>query len=450
MGCICSRNNFSIKALKEKDKGNFNINSHTFQKSAPNLNIKIKYKEPKKIKKKLSEYDIINRSIINSESDFSKIDKINNNLINDGTNVLNSFDILNEKNDENKDKTFKKRNFKTNILLRIPRQPIRKLSEKINETKINSSLKLLKDIAFEPFHNGFESLNKKINHNIIFNIYPSFHEKMFEIWIEKDIQIFFQFKKNSKWGIRQKGLVNYYGYKEKFNGFNLCCILMRVGKEKKYNEIKDKKPFISKYEGPLFIKMNIDKKEIINNNYYLDGELECEIFNAKKYSKYQILRKLQFNCDIIYNCFELLNLINLFRNSPKKFIEIFFAIEKMDNLQYIQLNNHLKNNKILKKISEEENISNNKLIQNNRNIFEKIKNYLKDDKTKLNIKLLNVQIITDNEDPINIIKSLIKEDKYTFIFDSEFKYIGISIKQFENRNNIDNIKCYFLISNILI
>ena len=60
MGCICSRNNVSIKALKEKDKGNFNINSHTFQKSAPNLNIKIKYKEPKKIKKKLREYDIIN------------------------------------------------------------------------------------------------------------------------------------------------------------------------------------------------------------------------------------------------------------------------------------------------------------------------------------------------------------------------------------------------------
>ena len=122
----------------------------------------------------------------------------------------------------------------------------------------------------------------------------------------------------------------------------------------------------------------------------------------------------------------------------------------MDNLKYVQLNNHLKNNEILKKISEEENISNNKLIQNNNNIFEKIKNYLKEDKNKLNIKLLNFQIITDSEDPINIIKSLIKEDKYTFIFDSEFKYIGISIKQFENGNNIDNIKCYFLISNILI
>ena len=450
MGCICTRNNVSINALKKKNNSNSNINSPTFQKSSSNLNSKIKYKEPKKIKKKLSEYDIINRSIINSENGSSKNDKINNNLNKIGTKVNNSFEIEIKKNDENKDKTFKKKNFKTNILLKIPRKPFRKLSERVNGTKISSSLQILKDIAIEPFHNGFESLNKKINHNIIFSISPNFNEKMYEIWIEKDVQIFFQFKKNSKWGIRQKGLVNYNGYKENFNGFNLCCILMRVGTEKNYHEIHDKKPFVSKYEGPLFIKMNIDKMEVINNNYYLDGELECEIFNAKKLSKYQILRKINFNYDIVYDCFELLNLINLFRNSPKQFLEIFFAIEKMDNLKYVQLNNNLINNETLKKISEEENISNNILIQNNNNIFEKIKNYLKEDKEKLNIKLINFQVITDSEDPIIIIKYLIKENKYSFIFDSEFKYIGISIKQFENGNNIDNFKCYFLISNILI
>ncbi len=451
MGCICTRNNVSIKALKKKEKSSSNINSPTFQKSISNLNSKIKYKEPKKMKKKLSEYDIINCSINNSENGSAKNEKINNNINKKETHISNSFEIVNKKNDENTEKTFKKKNFKTNILLKIPRKPFRKLSERVNGSKISSSLQILKDIAFEPFNNGFESLNKNINHNIIFSIYPNFNEKMYEIWIEKDIQIFFQFKKDSKWGIRQKGLVNYNGYQEIFNGFNFCCILMRVGNEQNYHEIQDKKPFIPIYEGPLFIKMNIDKMEIINNNYYLDGELECEIFNAKKFSKYQILKKLNFNCDIVDDCFELLNLINLFRNSPKKFIEIFLPIEKMNNLKYVKLSNQLKNNEILKKICEEENISNDGLIQNdNNNIYEKIKDYLKEDKNNLNIKLLNFHIITDSEDPINIIKSLIKEDKYSFIFDNEFKYIGISIKQFENGNNFDNIKCYFLISNILI
>jgi hypothetical protein len=51
MGCICTRNNVSIKALKKKEKSSSNINSPTFQKSISNLNSKIKYKEPKKMKK---------------------------------------------------------------------------------------------------------------------------------------------------------------------------------------------------------------------------------------------------------------------------------------------------------------------------------------------------------------------------------------------------------------
>ena len=275
---------------------------------------------------------------------------------------------------------------------------------------------------------------------------------MFEIWIEKNEQIFFQFKENLKWGIKQKGLVDYNGYKnEKFQNNNLCCLLMRVGYENKYNVIYDKTPYFSKFEGPLFLKMNISKSEVIEKNYFLDGELECEIFNVKKFSKCQILKKLDFPCsDIDINCFEILNLINIFKRTPNKFIKLFYPNENFD-IQNIKESNNLIKNEVLQIISDEENTSfkydNNKEYYNN--LVKKIKSY--SNGVQINgLKLIYFQISIDTNESIIIIKKLIEENKYYFIFDNEFKYIGISIKEFKKEYNFDNIKCYFLLSNLLI
>jgi len=43
---------------------------------------------------------------------------------------------------------------------------------------------------------------------------------MIEIWFDKGDEIKFIIN-NDKWGIKQKGLCDYKGYKEKYNNFNL-------------------------------------------------------------------------------------------------------------------------------------------------------------------------------------------------------------------------------------
>ena len=451
MGCICKRNNFCIKPLKELNKNISIDNPYCY----PNIDSKIIYNGPKQIKKKLSEYSIINISGDGKNQPPNTLDNKKIKESNKESKISRSFNIelfpMNETSFYSGiENTIKKnQSFKTNLLIRIPNKSTPKNS--VHKKKIITSIQKLRNVAFDSKQNGFDSLNS-INQNIIFSISPNFNEEMFEIWIEKNEQIFFQFKENLKWGIKQKGLVDYNGYKnEKFQNNNLGCLLMRVGYENKYNVIYDKTPYYSKFEGPLFLKMNISKNEVIEKNYFLDGELECEIFNVKKFSKCQILKKLDFPCsDIDINCFEILNLINLFKRTPNKFIKLFYPNENFD-IQNIKESHNLINNEVLKKISDEENIlnkyDNNKEYYNN--LVKKIINY--SNGVQINdLKLLYFQISIDSNESIIIIKKLIEENKYYFIFDNEFKYIGISIKVFEKEYNFDNIKCYFLLSNILI
>ena len=452
MGCICNRNNFCIKPLKNLNKNRTIDNPQYY----PNLDSKIIYNGSKQMKKKLSEYSIINNS--NNENYKNEWQKtLNNKIINEenrDSKISKSFNIellpMNETSfNSGIDKSIKKnQSFKTNLIIRLPNKSPKNLT---HEKKIITSIQKLRNVAFDSKQNGFDSLNS-INQNIIFSISPNFNDEMFEIWIEKNEQIFFQFKENLKWGIKQKGLVDYNGYKnEKFQNNNLCCLLMRVGYENKYNVIYDKTPYFSKFEGPLFLKMNISKSEVIEKNYFLDGELECEIFNVKKFSKCQILKKLDFPCsDIDINCFEILNLINIFKRTPNKFIKLFYPNENFD-IQNIKESNNLIKNEVLQIISDEENTSfkydNNKEYYNN--LVKKIINY--SNGVQINDrKLLYFQISIDSNESIIIIKKLIEENKYYFIFDNEFKYIGISIKEFEKGYNFDNIKCYFLLSNLLI
>ena len=451
MGCICKRNNFCIKPLKELNK-NITIDNPYCH---PNIDSKIIYNGPKQIKKKLSEYSIINNS---GDGKNEPPNTLNNKKIkesNKESKISRSFNIelfpMNETSFYSGiENTIKKnQSFKTNLLIRIPNKSTPKNS--VHKKKIITSIQKLRNVAFESKLNGFDSLNV-INQNIIFSISPNFNEEMFEIWIEKNEQIFFQFKENFKWGIKQKGLVDYNGYKnEKFQNNNLGCLLMRVGYENKYNVIYDKTPYYSKFEGPLFLKMNISKNEVIEKNYFLDGELECEIFNVKKFSKCQILKKLDFPCsDIDINCFEILNLINLFKRTPNKFIKLFYPNENFD-IQNIKESHNLIKNEVLKRISDEENILNkyDNKKEYYKNLVKKIKSY--SNGVEINaLKILFFQLSIDSNESIIIIKKLIEENKYYFIFDNEFKYIGISIKVFEKEYNFDNIKCYFLLSNILI
>ena len=238
MGCICKTNNFCIVPLKESNK-NITIDKNNCDQ---NLDSKIIYNGPNEMKKKIFEYSMNNNNSLDRNINESPKTLDNKSLkeSNEESKISKSFNIelypMNDRSFLDINNNIKKNySFKTNLLVRIPNKSTPKNS--IHGKKIITSILKLRNVAFESKLNAFDSLNS-INQNIIFSILPDFNEQMFEIWIEKNEQIFFQFKENLKWGIKQKGLVEYNGYKNViFNNNNLCCLLMRVGYEKKYNVI---------------------------------------------------------------------------------------------------------------------------------------------------------------------------------------------------------------------
>ena len=211
-------------------------------------------------------------------------------------------------------------------------------------------------------------------------------------------------------------------------------------------------PYYSKFSGPLFLKMNISKIDIEKNDYHLIGELSCEVYNARKFSRYQIFKKLNFNCYDDCNYYNILNILNIFRIHPHNFINLFFATQKLLNFNEKSVKSNLIKNENLKKLcdieteknfSDIENESEDNLIEN----LEKIKGEKIKDKKQFIIKKLIV--FTDTEEPINIIKNLIKRSQYSFIFEPNLKYIGVSIKE-KYTNNKNNIICCFIVSNLFI
>ena len=387
--------------------------------------------------------------------------------------TVSELDLINNKKIENINKNYEKKNL--NNAFTIELKPMKSHFSELNNVnnikntkllksnssnfnglskRISSSMHMLKDIIFEPKENIFDSLSKTIpTQNILFNIKPTYYEIFFDIWIEKGVQIFFQIQKDCKWGIEEKGLIDYLGYEnEKKHKFNFCCLLMRVGNEKKYNLVMNNTPYYSKFSGPLFLKMNISGIDIEKNDYHLIGELTCEIYNARKFSRYQIFKKLNFNCYDDCNYYNILNILNIFRIHPHNFINLFFATQKLLNFNEKSVKSNLIKNENLKKLcdieteknfSDIENESEDNLIEN----LEKIKGEKIKDKKQFIIKKLIV--FTDTEEPINIIKNLIKRSQYSFIFEPNLKYIGVSIKE-KYTNNKNNIICCFIVSNLFI
>ena len=444
MGCMCNRK-ISIKSnliqnnqTRLENNLTENINSNSKSKDLEKRSIKShKYNEfdvkneyePKEKRKLNNVFTIQLKPMRVSSSHFSEYKSLDS---------KKKESNMNDKNN-NKKKITKSRSIHFHELKRI-----------------STSMHMLKDIIFDPKDNVFDSLSKTIpTQNIIFNIIPDYNEIFFDIWIEKDSQIFFQVKTESKWGIIEKGLINYLGYEDlKNHKFNLCCLLMRVGNEKKYNKVINNSPYYSKFSGPLFMKMNISKKIIEKNNYNLGGDLICEIYNARKFSRYQIFKKLNFEFDDT-DSFNIFNFINIFRKFPYNFINLFLATENLNNFNEIGINEFFIKDENLRKLCDIEiETKNNKNDNKNNNYnliekLEKIKGRVIQNKRSFLIQ--KIIINTDNFEPINIVKSLIMENKYKFIFESNLKYLGVSIKKEKKRNNnINNIKSCFIVSNLFI
>ena len=445
---MCNRRTY-IKSniISPKDKKIENLISDNINETNSISNIKFNnYIEKKKSSENRTtrhKYTVSELDLINNK----KIENINKNY--EKKNLNNAFTIELKPMKSHNTELINVNSKKNSKLLKSNSSNFHSLSK-----RISSSMHMLKDIIFDPKENVFDSLSKTIpTQNIVFNIKPTYYEIFFDIWIEKGVQIFFQIQKDCKWGIEEKGLIDYLGYEnEKKHKFNFCCLLMRVGNEKKYNLVMNNTPYYSKFSGPLFLKMNISKIDIEKNDYHLIGELSCEVYNARKFSRYQIFKKLNFNCYDDCNYYNILNILNIFRIHPHNFINLFFATQKLLNFNEKSVKSNLIKNENLKKLcdieteknfSDIENESEDNLIEN----LEKIKGEKIKDKKQFIIKKLIV--FTDTEEPINIIKNLIKRSQYSFIFEPNLKYIGVSIKE-KYTNNKNNIICCFIVSNLFI
>ena len=449
---MCNRRTFIKSNIVSRNSNKFenliteNINETNSMSKIKHNNYILKPKSSEKRISKhkytMSELDLINNTKKIENIDKKKEEKNDNNAftieLKPMRTLTNLFSEINNKS--------KKTN---NKLLKSHSSHFHGLSK-----RISSSMHMLKDIIFDPKENVFDSLSKTIpTQNIIFNIKPTYYEIFFDIWIEKGVQIFFQIQNNCKWGIEEKGLIDYLGYiDEKKHKFNFCCLLMRVGNEKKYNLVMNNSPYYSKFSGPLFLKMNISKKDIEKNDYHLIGELSCEIYNARKFSRFQIFKKLNFNCYDDCNYYNILNILNICRIHPHNFINLFFATERLLNFNEKSVKSNLIKSENLNKLCEieiEKNFSDMEK-ENENSLIEKIEKIKgKSIEDKKNWILKKIIMFTDTDEPINIIKNLIKGNKYSFIFEPNLKYIGISIKE-KYTNNKNNIKCCFIVSNLFI
>lgn len=156
-----------------------------------------------------------------------------------------------------------------------------KLSNVIKvKKKINSSMNLLKNLEMNNLDSqkALPSLNKQsqiYNNNNMIEIFPSFEETMYDVWVEKDKEIKIVIIGN--WGITEKGNTNENGYDGLVNGYNLCSLLYRIGTDTQYQKLNHKDEqsryiLKSDVEGPLFFKMNINKKSfLITDSICLDN-----------------------------------------------------------------------------------------------------------------------------------------------------------------------------------
>ena len=144
--------------------------------------------------------------------------------------------------------------------------------------------------------------------------------------------------------------------------------------------------------------------------------------------------------------------MNTFRIHPHNFINLFFATQKLLNFNEKSVKSNLIKSENLKKLCDIE------IDKNDSDIENENENYLIEEIEKIKgEKIIDPQnwiikkfiLFSDNDEPINIIKNLIKRSQYSFIFEPNLKYIGVSIKE-KYTNNKNNIICCFIVSNLFI
>ena len=468
---MCLKSNVVIKPLSKKELNNISNNNYNSNliKSKNSINEQLNPKstnvtnlKKEKKKKKLNEYSIIDRDSLNNCNS-----NINNNLedakdYNEEEEKLNSsykiIELISMERSSHKTENISKHLIKTYVPSSFRLTKFHDNIGVINEKKL---------YTVNP-HNNFHSfdlnqttINNKGKEKINIIFFSDFKEKMTEIWFNEGDEVKFMIKNNIKWGIREKGLCDYKGYNVIFNKNNLCCLLMRIGDDKKYTSIDCNEVYYARKKGPLFLKMNIEQNYLMINNYHLEGMLQVEIINGEKLNPFQIFSRCGFEGNIHdFEKNEIVYTINLLRKFPQKFYNIFFTefnindfinvkkickesliiSDKLQNISKLFLENNFK------EITENEiNIIKNN-INNQDSYFENMLQKFFIEKVNNSIKENIFEL--DNLVPLDIIKKLCEENEYLkYIMDKDFKYIGVSFKEEDNSHiSKDYFKCSIIIS----
>ena len=484
MGCICSRSNIIIKPLsniESSDVSNIQMmNKNINLKNSLNDKIIPKSTNGSNPKKKIvNEYSILERDKILTPNFTNIQDNIEEERKTKDLNTLidskisssyNIIELISMEKSLNKSQLIENKSYIKSYVpssFKIKKRNESKLGSDKKLYTINSLIKgssptinIYRRYGSENNETILNTINENENKekiNLIF--FSDFKEKMTEIWFNQGDKIKFTIKTNIKWGIKEKGFCDYKGYDELFYNCKLCCLLMRIGDDENYISIDCNEIYYAKKDGPLFLKMNVDLKYLKDNNYHLEGMLQIEISNAEKLNPYQIFSRCGFDGDINeYEKNEIVYTINIFKKNPKRFCKIFlntnnFNIDENkcsknsfiinDNLQ--QISNFILENNIKEITKKEINLIKKNVNKDYSILANLIENFSKEWN---NNSIKEFIFILDNLVPLDIIRKLIEDNKYiNYIFDKEFKYIGVSLREDEYSHlSKDYFKCSILIS----
>ena len=334
-----------------------------------------------------------------------------------------------------------------------------KLSNVIKvKKKINSSMNLLKNLEVNNLDSqkALPSLNKQsqiYNNNNMIEIFPSFEETMYDVWVEKDKEIKIVIIGN--WGITEKGNTNENGYDGLVNGYNLCSLLYRIGTDTQYQKLthKDEQSryiLKSDVEGPLFFKMNINKEVILNNRFNLFGQLNVDIINLNQIQRYELFQKMGWKEPFLRQIFDnsiyqslsedessLLFYLNLLRSKPVLFIDYFFQGNA-------ELKNELFNLNTIQDILHHSDNLRNVIGNKGDTNYETRKKSFFSQYPNIPVEELTVKTFTNSE--IEIINTIIESGNYKWIFDNHFNTIGIVISSSQDEDPNTNFTCDLLLT----
>ena len=317
------------RVIKNNNKNKVKKNIKTNQKTVKEINDKnVNNKE--KIQNKYNTIDI-NEDVKDIKNDianfYSENNKINNNKYNLGYNNENnienkSIDVISKKSDDNKSENLKN----------IKKSNIKSPSVKRMKTKTSK----------EPYI--FKTVKNKYGlvSSIKINAPYFLSEYLIPIWFEKETCI--KFNSTGKWRIDKNYAYTDSGGMPTSNtiDFNYGALVGRIGLGSPFLIPASDSVYITKNEGPLYLKMSLPKKL----NVCPEGTIEVLVYDGIAMPIEEIYKKIGWKQDNMkYNIKEPSelenNLINTFNNLRMNPV-LFYEQNIRDNQNVIWTEDYLK------------------------------------------------------------------------------------------------------------